>query len=115
MHVLLDWLILSFAVWLTARFLPGFHVNGFGDAIWVAALFGILNFLIGWLFFVVFTVFTLGIAFLLAFITRWIIDAIILQIVASMSDSLNIDGFRWALGGALMMSLLGTAMQWLLH
>lgn len=115
MSFLLDWLILSFAVWLTAMILPGFHVKGFWSAVWVAALFGILNFLIGWLFFAVFTVLTLGIAWLLAFITRWIIDAIILKIVASMTDDLRIDGFRWALGGALMMSLLGTLAQWLLR
>ena len=114
MDFLLDWLILSFAVWLTAMILPGFHVKGFWSAVWVAALFGILNFLIGWLFFALFTVLTLGIAWLLAFITRWIIDAIILKIVDKMSDSLTIDGFGWALGGALMMSLLGTLGQWLL-
>lgn len=115
MGFLLDWLILSLAVWVTAMVLPGFHVKGFWSAVWVAALFGILNFLIGWLFFAVFTVLTLGIAWLLAFITRWIIDAIILKIVDSMSDSLRIDGFGWALGGALLMSLLGTLAQWIVR
>ena len=115
MNLLLDWLILSFAVWLTAMVLRGFHVKGFWSAVWVAALFGILNALIGWFFFALFTIFTLGIAYLLAFITRWIIDAIILKIVDKMTDSLNIDGFRWALGGALMMSLLGTLGQWIVR
>ncbi len=115
MNFLLEWLILSLAVWLTSMVLPGFRVKGFVSAIWVAALFGIINFLVGWLFFAVFTVFTLGIAYLLAFITRWIIDAIVLKIVDKMSDSLEIDGFRWALGGALMMSLLGTFGEWLLR
>jgi putative membrane protein len=115
MNFLLDWLILSFAVWLTAMVLPGFHVKGFGSAVWVAALFGILNFLIGWFFFAVFTILTLGIAWLLAFITRWVIDAIILKMVAGITPRLTIDGFGWALGGALMMSLLGTLGQWLVH
>ena len=115
MNFLLHWLLLSLAVWVTARTLPGFHVRSFGAAIWVAALFGVLNFLIGWLFFVVFTVFTLGIAFLLAFITRWIIDAIILWLVASMTPRLHIDGFGWALLAALMMAALGTVAEWLLN
>lgn len=115
MNFLLEWLILSLAVWLTSMILPGFHVKNFVSAIWVAALFGIINFLVGWLFFTVFTIFTLGIAYLLAFITRWIIDAIVLKIVDKMSDSLEIDGFRWALGGALMMSLLGTLGEWLMR
>lgn len=114
MELLLTWLVLSIAVWITAAVLPGFHVRDFKSAIFVAALFGILNALIGWIFFVLFTIATLGIAFLLAFITRWIIDAIILKLVDALSDSLTIDSFGWALGGALMMSALGTLGQWIL-
>ncbi|RFA30528.1 hypothetical protein CAI21_05635 [Alkalilimnicola ehrlichii] len=114
MTLLISWLILSFAVWLTAAILPGFHVRGFGSAILVAALFGILNFLLGWLLFALFTVATLGLAWLLAFITRWIINAILLMLTASLTDHLKIDSFGWALGGALMMSAIGTFGQWLL-
>jgi putative membrane protein len=113
MTLLLSWIILSLAVWITAVVLPGFHVKSFASAFLVAALFGILNFLIGWLFFVVFTIATLGIAYLLAFITRWIINAIILKIVDATTDHLTIDSFGWALGGALMMSALGTLGEWL--
>jgi putative membrane protein len=115
MNLLLSWLILSLAVWLTAVILPGFHVKGFGSAILVAALFGILNVLLGWLFFAVFTIATLGLAWVLAFITRWIINAIILKITDAMTDRLTIDGFGWALGGALMMSALGTVGEWLIR
>ncbi|TVP73876.1 MAG: hypothetical protein EA352_11590 [Gemmatimonadales bacterium] len=111
--LLLSWLILSIAVWITAVILPGVHLKGFGSAFVVSALFGILNFLLGWIFFTVFTIATLGIALLLAFITRWIINAIILKIVAAVTDQLEIDHFGWALGAALMMSALGTAGQWL--
>lgn len=112
MSLILSWLILSLAVWITALILPGFHVKGFGSAILVAALFGILNFLLGWLFFTVFTIATLGLALLLAFITRWIINAIILKIVDAFTDHLKIDGFGWALVGALVMSALGTIGEW---
>lgn len=115
MELLLSWLILSFAVWATAAVLPGFHVKGFGSAVLVAAIFGILNFLIGWLLFAVFTVATLGIAWLLAFITRWIIDAIVLKLTDAVSDQLRIDSFGWALGGALIMSGIGTLGQWLIN
>jgi putative membrane protein len=115
MDLLLSWLILSFAVWITAAVLPGFHVKSFGSALLVAAIFGGLNFLLGWLLFAVFTVATLGIAWLLAFITRWIIDAILLILTDRLTNHLSIDSFAWALGGALMMSLIGTAGQMLLR
>lgn len=115
MSLLISWLILSFAFWITAAILPGFHVKNFGSAILVSAIFGILNFLLGWLFFAVFTVFTLGLAWLLAFITRWIITAILLKITDRLTDRLTIDSFGWALGGALMMSAIGTLGQWLVQ
>jgi putative membrane protein len=112
---LITWLILSLAVWLTATVLPGFHVKSFSSAIIVAALFGVLNFLLGWLFFAVFAIATLGLALLFAFITRWIINAIVLKLVDAMTDHLTIDGFGWALAGAFMMSALGTLGEWLVR
>lgn len=114
MSLLLSWLILSVAVWLTAMILPGFRVRDFGSAILVSALFGVLNFLLGWLLFTFFTVITLGVAWLLAFITRWVIDAILLMLTSKMTRRLTIDGCGTALLAALLMSLLGTAGQWLL-
>jgi putative membrane protein len=113
--LILSWLILSLAVWITATVLPGFHVKSFGSALLVAAVFGVLNFLLGWLFFVVFTIATLGLAWLFAFITRWIINAILLKITDAVTDHLTIDSFAWALGGALMMSALGTLGEWLVR
>ncbi len=115
MSLLISWLILTAAVWLTAAILPGFHVRSVKSAIFVAALIGVLNFFLGWLLFTVFTIATLGLAWLLAFITRWIIDAIILSLADRLSDGLTIDGFRWALAGAFVMSLIGTLGQWLVR
>lgn len=113
-ELLISWLLLSFSVWVTAVLLPGFHVKNFGGAMVVAAVFGILNLLLGWLFFTVFAIATLGVAWLLAFITRWIINAILLKITASLTDSLRIDSFGQALLGALVMSGVGTLAQWVL-
>lgn len=114
MGILLSWLVLSVAVWVTAMVLPGFHVRSFGSAIVVAAIFGVLNFLLGWLLFAIFTVATLGLAWLFAFITRWIINALLLKLTDSLTTQLRIDGFKWALAGALMMSALGTLGEWLI-
>ncbi len=115
MGLLISWIILSLAVWITAEALPGFHVKSLGSAFAVAALFGVLNFLIGWLFFVVLTIATLGLAFLLAFLTRWLINAILLKLVDALTDHLTIDSFGWALGGALMMSAIGTLAEWIVR
>ena len=115
MSLILSWLILSLAMWITAAILPGFHVKSPKSALLVAAIFGVLNFLLSWVLFAIFTVATLGIAWLLAFITRWIINAILLVITDKLTDHLKIDSFGWALAGALVMSLIGTLGEWLVR
>jgi putative membrane protein len=115
MNLILSWLILSFAVWVTSVVLPGFHLKSPKSALLIAAIFGVLNLLLGWLLFALLGIATLGIAWLLAFITRWIINAILLVITDKLTDHLKIDGFGWALGGALVMSLAGTFGEWLVR
>ena len=115
MNLILSWLILTLAVWVTSAILPGFHVKSPKSALLVAAIFGVLNFVLGWLLFAIFSVATLGIAWLLAFITRWIINAILLVLTDKLTDHLKIDSFGWALGGALVMSLVGTLGEWLVR
>ena len=111
MGLLIDWLILTVAVWVTAAILPGVHVKSFGSAFGVAAIFGLLSWALGWLLWTVFAIGTLGLALVLAFLTRWIIYAILLTITDKLSDSLKIDSFGWAVGAGAMMSILGTAAQ----
>lgn len=113
MNLLLNWLIMSIAVWLTAELLPGFHVKDFKSALVVAALFGLLNWALGTVLFVVLGVVTLGIGLLLAFITRWIVNAIVLKLTDALTGALTIDSFGWAMGGALVISLISTCAQWL--
>lgn len=112
--IIISWLILSAAFFLTAQLLSGFEVKGgVRGALLVAALFGVVNWLIGWLLFVLIGVASLGIGFLLAFLTRWLVNAILLKVIDAVSDSLNIKGFKTALLGALLISLFGTVGQWL--
>ncbi len=110
---LLNWLIVSAAVWLTAQLLPGMRVNSFGASIGIAAVFGILNWALGYLLFVVAGIGTLGIAWILAFITWWIIDAIMLKLTDGVMDSLEIDSFGVALFGAALIALFTSLGHWL--
>jgi putative membrane protein len=112
MRLLLSWLVLSISVWGTAAILPGFRVTGFGGAIKVAALFGILNWLLGRFIFVVLGIATLGIGFLLAFLTRWIVMALLLKFADALSSNIKIDGFGTAILGALLMSGIGTLAEY---
>jgi putative membrane protein len=113
--ILGSWLVLTVSFWLTSAVLPGFHVKGLGGALRVAALFGLLNWAIGWLIFGFIGVVTLGLGFLLIFVTRIIVNAIVLKITDTFSQSLTIDGFGHALLGALLMSAVGTVAEVLMR
>ena len=115
MGLLVTWLVMSVAFWLTAQLLPGFSVKGFRGALWVAAIFGVINWLIGWFLFGVIGIMSLGIGFLLAFLTRWLVNAILLKVTDAVSDTLDIKNFRTALIGAFLISIFGTAGQWLVR
>jgi putative membrane protein len=108
-HLLLQWLVLSLAFWLTARIVPGFHVRSLGDAIVVAAVFGVVNFLLGTLLYYVLGIATLGIGFLLSLLTHWIVNAVLLKITDGLTRRLEVQSFGTALIAALVMSLLGKA------
>ncbi len=90
-------------------------MKGFGGAVRVAAVFGILNWAIGWLIFGVIGVATLFIGFILTFITRALVNAILLKITDALTESLEIKGFGRAILGGLLMSGIGTAAEALLH
>jgi putative membrane protein len=103
-----SWLIHSLALWVTAQFLPGFSVKGFWGALKVSALFGLLNLLLGWLIYHAIGIASLGLGYLFAFVTRTLVNAILLKVTDSFSASLEIKGFTPALLGALCISAIGT-------
>lgn len=110
MNWLFSWLIQSLAVWLTAAVLPGFELRGgVVAAVRVAALFGILQFFLGGLIYYAIGIGTLGIGLLLAFLTRWLVGAILLKLVDAMSKSLDIVSFGRAFLASMLMSAIGTA------
>ena len=115
MHTIFAWLVITIAVWVTAAILPGFRVNGFWAAIKAAAVFGVLNWLLGQFFFVVLSIATLGIAYVFAFLTRWFIMAVLLKLADKLSSSIKIDGFGTAVLGALIMTIVGQLTEYGLH
>ena len=114
MGLLISWALLTIVVFVTAAIVPGFYIRGFTGAVLVAALFGIVNFFLGWLLFVAIGVGTLGVGFVLAFLTRWLVDAIVLKIVDALSKSLEIVSFGRAFLAAMVMSGLGTLLEYLI-
>jgi putative membrane protein len=114
MNLLLSWLILSVAVWLTAVILPGFEVRGFKGAVIVAAIYGLLSVLLGKLLFFVIGVATLGIGFVLAFVTKWVVFTLLVKLTDALSESLTVKSWQTAGLAALLMTGIGEVGRWAL-
>ncbi|HVU01309.1 MAG TPA: phage holin family protein [Polyangiaceae bacterium] len=115
LHLIGSWVTLAFGLWVTSAIVPGFRLQGFRGALVVSAVLGVLHFFVGWLLFGFFTIATLGLAWVFAFVTWWFVTAILLSVTDSLSDSLRIDSFRSALIASAVLSLLSAVRTFFLH
>ncbi len=107
MNILIQWLINALAVYATAHILSGIHIKSFGAAILVALVLGLVNALLRPVLVflsIPFIIVTLGL-FLL------IINALLLQLSASIVGGFTIDSFWWAVAGSLVISLISWALS----
>lgn len=116
MNLLISWTSLTLAFWAASKLLPGFDIKGGAGAhVLVAALFGTLSFFLGSALFVAIGVVTLGIGFLLSFVTRLVVTTILLVVTAKFSRRLHIKDFNTAFLASLVMAVIGTGTEALLH
>ena len=114
-ELLIRWLILAAALWITAAVLPGFKVRGPVGALVTAAVFGGLNWGVGWLLYVAIGLGTLGLGFLFGFLTRWLVNAIVLRLAAAITPRVEIQSFGWALAAALVVSGVDSIGHYLIY
>lgn len=106
--ILLSWASATLGLWVASKVLSGVHLASFVDAIWAGALLGVLQWLLYWPLFIALGLGTLGIGFLLFFITRWIVSALVILLTAALSSRLEVRGFWNALVTAFMVAAAGS-------
>ncbi len=117
MTLLAHWFFAAVGFLLASRLLaPGFQVvGGFGSAMVVAAVFGILSALVGWLVYGLLGLLTLGLGFLLGFVTRVITSALLLMLTSALTGRLAVGGFGTALLAAIIVGAVSAAGDWLVR
>lgn len=104
MNGVVRFLMSGLAVLLASYLLPGVSVEHYGYALLVAVVLALANVLVKPLLVILtipLTVFTLGL-FLL------VINAVIILLVDYLVPGFNVDGFWWALGFSLILSLFNS-------
>lgn len=102
-----SWVTLALAFLLASWIAPGMKVHG-GPLgwLWIAALFGVLNLVLG----TILRLITAPIMLLTLGLFGIVINAVLLRLVASSSSDLDLHGF----GSALWAAVLITIFTWLL-
>jgi putative membrane protein len=108
-NILIRWAILGVAFAVTAKLLGGLDVSGgVWGYVWVSALFGIVNVIIG----TILRILTFPLYILTFGLFSVIVNAILLQITDGISDHLTIDHFWWtAIWAAIIMSLVSMVLH----
>ena len=102
------WLAVAVAIGLTAWLLPGVDVDGgFGTLVWIAAIFGLVNAVIG----TIVRVLTLPLTVLTLGLFALVINALMLLLTDWLLDELEVDGFLTALAASLLISVFSSIMQ----
>lgn len=101
---LIGWALLAVAFGITSWLLSGMEVSGgVWGYIWVSALFGIVNAVLG----TILRLFTLPLILLTFGLFAVLINALLLQITDALTSHLTIDEFFWtAIWAAIILSLI---------
>src|SRR6187200_2202105 len=106
--LLIKWVILAVAVWVTAALVSGINVDGgIGTYFFIALVFATVNVFLG----SILRLFTLPLIVLTLGLFSLVITAFMLQLTDSLMDSFDIDGFGPALLGALIIAIVSTILE----
>ena len=104
MTLLLVWILNAVALLVVAYILPGIAVASFWSAMWAALVLGLINMLVKPLF----VLLTLPITIVTGGLFLFVINALMFWLAGSLFKGFRVDGFWWAVGGALLYSLISS-------
>ena len=107
MKILVHVLLSALAVFAAARILPGVAVDGFGTAVVVAVVLGIINATLRPLLLVL----TLPLNVLTLGLFTFVIIGGLVQLTSNLVPGFHVASFWWALAFALTLSILNSFLQ----
>lgn len=107
MNIIINILVSAVAVLVTGRLLTGVTIDGFGTAIVVAVVLGIVNGVLG----PILLALTLPINVLTLGLFTFVIIAGLVMLTAAMVPGFKVASFWWALGFAFVLALVNSGLH----
>lgn len=102
MNIIINWLIMTFAVIVTSYILPGVTLSGFGTALLVALVLGLINVFIK----PVLLLLTLPINILTLGLFTFVINALVILMASAIVPGFKVNGFWIALLFGIVLSIV---------
>ena len=102
MNIFINWLVVTIAIIVSAYILPGVTLSGFGTALLVALVLGLLNVFIKPLLLIL----TLPINILTLGLFTFVINAFIILMVSAIVPGFKVSGFWIALLFSIVLSIV---------
>jgi putative membrane protein len=106
---LISLLVSALAVVITAYLLPGVYVKNYRNAILVALLIGLVN----WLVEPVLIFLTLPLTFITLGLFLFVINALMIMLVSAIMPSFKVKNFVWALAFSIVLSFVNGFLNWI--
>ena len=105
----LGWLLLAAAFAITSWLIDGMDISGgFWSYVWVSAIFGLVNAVVG----TILRILTLPLTLLTLGLFSVIVNAILLSITDALTDRLTIDDFFWtAIWAAIILAVVTVVLE----
>ncbi len=102
MNLILVWILNAVALLVVAYILPGITVASFGSALIAALVLGLLNMLVK----PVLVLLTLPITIVTLGLFLVVLNALLFWLAGSILRGFQVGGFWWAVGGAILYSII---------
>ena len=112
MHFILELLFNAAILVLLSKYMSSVHVKSFGTAVLVALVVAVLNATVGALLRFPLNLVTL---FLLSFLVRLIVTAVMIKIADAFFEGFRVDGFKTALIIAVVLALAGALFSYIIR
>lgn len=105
MHFIIRLLITAISAFLLSKVLTGVHFDTFGSTIIFAIVLGILNVFVK----PILSILSLPITIITLGLFSFVINALMILLTDYFMDSMQVDGFLWALLFSILLSLVTSA------
>ena len=109
MHYVWNFLLLSAAIFIVAKVMPGIKIKSIWTALWVALVYSLINFLVGWLL----RFLALPFIFLTLGLFNFVVNAILLWLTDYFLEDFKIEGLLNTLVAAFLITILNNGLRWL--